>query len=220
MSHENKKKGHIIGIKEMKQQHDGLDVDLWQKVNRAFPVRVTRSWYNRMKSFDGPLANQVLPHDSELEDDPRGLTDPVGEKKLAPVPWVISKHSDRALLLVSKRCHLYCRYCFRRNHDGAKEPTDQELENALSFIAQNNFEEVILSGGDPLILSDTKLDFILSKIVAPVVRVHTRAPITAPYRVTERLCQVLSQIPGLWVIVHVNHPDELSADVIRGLRIF
>jgi len=165
------------------------------------------------------LARQALPDARELAPDPGDVPDPVGEGPLQPVPWVVQKHGDRALLLVTRRCHLYCRYCFRRDQEGPEEPSAAELAAAIAWCQGAGLEELILSGGDPLSLRDAQLLDIIDQLRdhVPTIRIHTRAPITAPARVTAALAAGLAARGPVWVIVHANHPEELSADVDQAL---
>jgi lysine 2,3-aminomutase len=195
----------------------------WTEADRRFPVRVTRSFWDRIDAADpaDPLARQVLPDAAELEDDPSDLDDPVGDALRSPVPWVVHKYPSRVLLLLTKRCHLYCRYCFRRNHRPTEreDPTDEELASAVAYAASSGASEVILSGGDPLAIRDYKLLRVIDALrpTIPVIRIHTRAPITRPDRVTPELVSELRKRAPVWVVVHCNHPRELSADVDAAL---
>lgn len=197
-------------------------VDTWDAADRLFPVRVTRSFWERIDPDDpdDPLARQVLPDPRELEADDADLLDPVGDAACSPVPWVVHKYPNRVLVLLTKRCHLYCRYCFRRDHTPGErqDPSDAEWAAAWRYVEQARPEEVILSGGDPLAVNDRRLADALARAraVAGVVRVHTRAPITFPQRVTPALVGLLREGPT-WVVVHCNHPRELSADVDAAL---
>ena len=125
------------------------------------------------------MGKQVFPQLAEwkgieLQD---GLQNPVGEQDKMPVPFVVRKHDNR-LLLVSRKCHLHCRYCFRRTLDDLVEPTPNELDRAIEYVLQSGVEEVILSGGDPLFLPDDKLGAIIGRLsTIPTLRIHTRAPI-------------------------------------------
>lgn len=196
---------------------------IWERADALFPVRVTGSFWSRIDPSDplDPLARQVLPDPAELHDE-EGLDDPVGDAACSPVPWVVHKYPDRVLLLVTKRCHLYCRYCFRRTFDPseAEDPDDSELDRALAYVRSSGAEEVILSGGDPLAVRDDRLFRIIDELrpEVPVVRIHTRAPITRPSRVTAALAQGLAARRPVWVIVHCNHPRELTPEVDRSLR--
>ncbi len=187
-----------------------------------FEVRITRSFWDRMDPSDpdDPLARQVLPDARELEAHAEDEPDPVGDAACSPLPWVVHKYPSRVLLLATKRCHLYCRYCFRRNHNPthALDPTREEWAAALEYAAGAGVSEVILSGGDPLVLPDRALGHALRALAAvPVRRIHTRAPITFPERVTAELVSVLAGCAPVWLVVHCNHPRELSAEVDEAL---
>jgi len=206
---------------EAKQRFPGVVLDAWRGLRSIFPVRVTRSWADRVVAADDPLGLQVFPHPSELVFDSDDVPDPVGEEGRMPVPWVVQKHKDRALLLVTRRCHLHCRYCFRRDLDGASDPTVAELETAVSYLRGCGVHEVILSGGDPLILRNDQLAQVIDALRpdVPMIRIHTRAPITFPSRVDDALVEVLKKRQPIWMVVHINHPDELSEEVCQGLSL-
>jgi lysine 2,3-aminomutase len=197
---------------------------IWDDAHAAFPVLVTRSFWDRIDPHDtrDPLARQVLPDARELEADPDDLRDPVGDALRSPVPWVVHKYPDRLLLLLTKRCHVYCRYCFRRDHHPgeATDPTEEEWQRALAYVRGARPAEVILSGGDPLAVGDARLLDTIDRVRAAgveTIRIHTRAPITQPSRVTEALCRALRARAPVWVVVHCNHPRELAADVDEAL---
>jgi lysine 2,3-aminomutase len=218
-------RGPLVGAREGLERFAPLDEAIWRAADARFPVRVTRSWADRIDSAADPGAQtalrlQALPAIEELVADPREVPDPVGEAHSSPVPWVVRKHADRALLLVTRRCHLHCRYCFRRDQWSAEEPSETELDRAIAYLTQAGLEEVILSGGDPLTLRNARLDAILGRLrpSVPLVRIHTRAPITAPDRVTPDLVALLRKHRPLWVVVHANHPSELDGSVGAALE--
>ncbi|MEQ1502157.1 MAG: KamA family radical SAM protein [Myxococcota bacterium] len=196
----------------------------YDAADAAFPVRITRSFWDRIDPSDpaDPLAIQVVPDPRELEIDPGDLADPVGDAARSPVPWVVHKYRDRVLLLLTKRCHLYCRYCFRRDHHpgSADDPTPEEWEAALAYIRDVRPREVILSGGDPLAVPLHRLFDTIDRVreVTRVVRIHTRAPITYPEAVTAELVAGLRARAPVFVVVHCNHPRELAADVDHALE--
>src|SRR5690348_427336 len=126
----------MVGRVEVLQSRPELEA-AWAPVDDLFQVRITRSFWERMDPTDpsDPLALQVLPDPRELEADPLDLVDPVGDGAKSPTPWVVRKYRDRVLLLLTKRCHLYCRYCFRRDHKPGEslDPTEQEWAEALAY---------------------------------------------------------------------------------------
>lgn len=195
----------------------------WDDADAVFPVRITRSWWRRMQG-EPALAAQVLPSPEELRPAEGDLLDPVGDAQCSPVPWVVHKYPDRVLLLTTKRCHLYCRYCFRRTHKPEErlDPTPQAWSAALAYVAESGASEVILSGGDPLVLRDEALFETIDAVRAVPsvrrVRIHTRAPITAPWRVTPELVEGLARRAPVYVVVHCNHPSEVDDDVRGALR--
>jgi lysine 2,3-aminomutase len=209
--------GRILGRKEAFERFPAVGAAVWDAAHALFPVRITRSWADRIEHARDPLARQVLPDLAELERFADDVADPIGDGRKRPVPWIVQKHPDRALLLVTRRCHLHCRYCFRRDQSGV-DPTGPELDRAIGWILASGVEEVILSGGDPLVLPDDRLGSILDRLAPiPVRRIHTRAPITAPERVTGGLVRTLAERRPLWVVLHSNHPNELDDAVARGI---
>jgi lysine 2,3-aminomutase len=217
-----KRQPRMVGQAEVLASRPDL-AQVWEPADRNFPVRITRSFWERIDPADpqDPLALQVLPDERELLPDPDDLLDPVGDSARSPVPWVVHKYRDRVLLLLTKRCHLYCRYCFRRDHQPgeAQDPTEEELRCALDYVRASGVREVILSGGDPLAVPLPRLLDILDQLrpAVPVVRVHTRAPITFPESVTSALVAGLRARTPVWVVVHCNHPRELSPEVDAAL---
>jgi lysine 2,3-aminomutase len=219
MYHGDRPAGTVLGPRALLARFAGLDAALVRAADARFPVRLTRSFLARFSDPDGPLGRQALPQPDELVSDPGDVPDPVGEGGRRPLPWVVQKHDDRVLLLVTRRCHLYCRYCFRRDQHGPDEPGAEALDAAVAFAKGSGAREAILSGGDPLTLSDRRLFTLVDALrpEVPVVRVHTRAPITAPHRVTEALAAGLAARRPVWVLVHANHADELAPDVRDAL---
>jgi lysine 2,3-aminomutase len=215
--------GRMIGKQEVLRSFPELSA-AWDAASAVFPVRITRSWWARARtrSVDDPLLAQVLPSAAELTPAPGDLDDPVGDRLRSPVPWVVHKHNDRVLLLLTKRCHVYCRYCFRRTHDPgeAEDPDEAAWEAAMAYAVGCGAHEAILSGGDPLAVRDERLFETMDRLKAGgirLLRLHTRAPISAPSRVDEALVRGLAARAPVWVVVHCNHPSELSPEVDEAL---
>lgn len=167
---------------------------------------------------DCPIRRQVVPRLAEL-DDPAGLADPLGEVSHSPVKNVIRVYPDRIAFCVNNECALYCRYCLRKRMVGDEDWTMQkrELEAALDWIARTpEIRDVLLTGGDPLVYADAKLEWLLGRLRAiphvELIRLGTRLPVTLPFRVTDALCRMLERFHPIWVNTHFNHPRELTAE--------
>jgi len=191
---------------------------------RRFPVRWTRYYLDLAGSQEAedPIRRIAFPDPAELEPHPAQLADPVGEQDRSPCPYVVRKHADRAILLVTSRCHVYCRFCFRRSFpDGEhREPSMEALEEALDYLAgEQDLREVILSGGDPLVLPDEELRRIIARLSAMPqlthLRLHTRAPVHDPARVTAPLAEALASGLPMWVVLHFDHPREVTSETRR-----
>jgi EF-P beta-lysylation protein EpmB len=193
---------------------------------RRFPVRVPRVFVDRMRPGDpaDPLLLQVLPVEKEDEPVPGFTTDPVGELTSPPVDCVLHKYQGRALVMVTGACAVHCRYCFRRHFPYSElESSTPTWDDAVDRIASDPaIREVILSGGDPLTVADSRLEVLGRRLAAlpqlKRLRVHTRMPIVLPQRVDGGL---ISWIGGLGlptvVVVHANHANEIDHDVRRAL---
>ena len=175
---------------------------------------------------EDPLVRQFLPRTDELHALPYEIPDPIGDHAKSPVKGIVHRYPDRVLLKVAHACPVYCRFCFRREMVGSHgEPLKaDELDAALDYVrAHSEIWEVVLTGGDPLILSARRLRDILARLAAiehvNVLRIHTRVPIVDPDSIDESLTQVLAAVARpLYIAVHVNHPDELTDDAIRALE--
>ncbi|MCA9513224.1 MAG: KamA family radical SAM protein [Myxococcota bacterium] len=169
-----------------------------------------------------PIRRQVVPRTAELGD-ARGLADPLDEVAHSPVKNVVRVYPDRIAFCVNNECALYCRYCLRKRMVGDEAWTMQkrELERALDWIrATPAIRDVLLTGGDPLVFSDARLDWLLGELRAiphvEVLRLGTRLPVTLPYRVTDALCAMLERHHPVWVNTHFNHPRECTADAAEA----
>ncbi len=206
----------------------GLDHSLLPAARDAgslFPVMVPESFLARMRPGDphDPLLKQVLPVADEL-DSTVDTVDAVGDLQARLVPGLIQKYQGRALLIATGSCAVHCRYCFRRHYPYQDEPRRlDEWDTAIERLARDpSIDEVILSGGDPLMLSDTRLDQLICRLETiphlKRIRLHTRLPIVLPSRVTRQLCQRLrdGRLTPL-VVVHANHPAEVVDDCAQAL---
>lgn len=193
---------------------------------REFPLRVPRAYVDLMARYDpaDPLLRQVLAIEAENEPAAGFGPDPVGERESSPVPGILHKYAGRALLVATGACAVHCRYCFRRHFPYQEQmATGTRLEQALAWLAgRPDIEEVILSGGDPLSLSDRRLAGLLAELAAIPhlrrLRIHTRLPVVEPARLSERLRALLSD--ARWqslLVLHANHAREISTGLEAGL---
>ncbi|MHA6266365.1 lysine-2,3-aminomutase-like protein [Aliiroseovarius sp. CAU 1755] len=166
------------------------------------------------------IARQYLPTHEELNVTEGELEDPIGDLAHSPIPGIVHRYQDRVLLNLIKTCAVYCRFCFRRETvgPGTRGLDSAQIEAALRYIRQNSqIWEVILSGGDPLTLSNRRLSSVLGELGKidhiAVARFHTRVPAVTPERITDDLISALHSGPTTYIVMHINHPDELTARV-------
>jgi lysine 2,3-aminomutase len=195
------------------------------EVERRYAVAVSPAMRALIETVDDPIGRQFIPDPAELVTAPHESADPIGDDALSPVKGVVHRYPDRALLKPLLICPVYCRFCFRREHVGPDGGllTDAELEAAFTwFAAHPAVTEVILTGGDPLMLSPRRLGAILQRLSAMphirTLRIHSRVPVAEPERVTEALVEALETDVALWVAVHANHARELTSGARGALR--
>jgi lysine 2,3-aminomutase len=188
-------------------------------------MAITPHYFNLIHPTDPdcPIRRQVIPRIEETLDDPAEMSDPCGEDSHMPVPGLVHRYPDRVLFLVTDRCASYCRYCTRsRVVSGVGEQTlHMEHESAFKYLeTHSEVRDVLLSGGDPLLLSDAKLEGILKRLRSiehiEFVRIGSRIPIFLPQRITPELCAMLRKY-RVWISIHTNHPRELTTEVREGL---
>lgn len=191
-------------------------------VSGKYPVRLTDYYASLIKSPDDAVWKQCMPDMRELEDSSQ-CPDPLDETALSPVPGLIHRYPDRVVLLVSNRCAVYCRFCMRKRLVGSGDaPLGKAgLQAALAYIAlHSEIHDVILSGGDPLMLDDESIETILAGLRAiahvSIIRVGTRVPVTLPARITPELCTLLKRFHPLYINTHFNHPAEITSDSARA----
>lgn len=191
-------------------------------VSERYPVRLTNYYASLIKMPDDAIWKQCMPDARELEDNTQ-CSDPLDEKALSPVPGLIHRYPDRVVLLVSNRCAVYCRFCMRKRMVGSGDAPmgEADLRTALTYIAAHpEIHDVILSGGDPLMLDDESLSAILTGLRAiphvSIIRIGTRVPVTLPARITPELCTLLKKFHPLYINTHFNHPAEITPDSTKA----
>ena len=172
-----------------------------------------------------PVARQVVPHPDELLVAPHERADPIGDDAFSPVPGIVHRYADRALLKPLLVCPLYCRFCFRREHvgPGGGVLDDAALDAALGWLADHPaIGEVILTGGDPLMLSPRRLRRIIAALDAiahvHTVRIHSRVPVADPARLDDALAGTLATDKSIWLVVHANHAREFTPAARASIR--
>ncbi len=213
------------GLMPAAARHDGraLAAD-------SFAVAVTPAVARLIDPADqaDPIARQYLPAADELRVTAAELADPIGDKAHSPVRGIVHRYPDRVLLMPVEICAVYCRFCFRREvvGPGAKMLDDPGLDAAIAYIAgRPDIFEVILTGGDPLMLPPQRLGPLIARLAAidhvQVIRLHSRVPVAAPDRMTPALADALARAgdKAVYVAVHCNHPRELTAEARAGLRL-
>jgi len=204
--------------------HFSVDIDSLEPVAKRYPMRISRYYLGLIKEPGDPIWRQCVPDPLELKDGDLPL-DPLNEEGLSPVPMVIHRYPDRVVLLVSSACPTLCRFCMRKHRIGRQGglKTDNTIEAGLRYVEQSPaIRDVILSGGDPLLLSDEALEDTLLKLHkiphVEMIRINSRMPITLPDRITPRLCRMLKQYHPLYVNTHFNHPSEITPQSAEACR--
>lgn len=196
-------------------EHFAIDVAGLDAVVERYPMRITPYYLGLIEAVGDPIWRQCVPDPVELSG--QGLDDPLGENDLSPVPSVVHRYPDRVVLLASGSCATYCRFCFRKQKVGCggMSVSFREQRDGIDYIAASpGIKDVIVSGGDPLLLPDLVLGDLLSRLHAiphvEIIRIGTRMPVTLPERITEKLCALLKRFQPLFVNTHFNHPRELT----------
>lgn len=193
----------------------------------GFPISITPYYLSLVDRADAacPIRRQVVPLLAEDVVAPGDMRDPLGEEAHEVAPELVQRYPDRALLLVSDRCSVYCRFCTRSRMVGAGGGARSlaRLEPALEYLRQHpEVTDVIISGGDPLVMSTERLVSIIAAVRAipsvETIRLATRVPVTLPQRITDELLTALRPHHPLWVMTHFNHPKELSEASVRACR--
>lgn len=198
---------------------DGEREGVQRALRDGFPLSITPYYLSLCDPDDPscPVRLQCVPRAEEGVEVPGDMRDPLGEEDHEVAPHLVRRYPDRALLLVTDRCSVYCRFCTRSRMvgQGGGSRSLDTLEPAFAYLeAHPEVQDVIVSGGDPLVASTERLRAILERLATIpsllTVRVATRAPVTLPMRIDDALCDALRAFPSTWVMTHFNHPKELT----------
>lgn len=196
------------------------------RVGAVYPWRITEYYAGLMDpdNPDCPIRLQAVPDPREL--DAYGVDDPLEEEGCSPVPGVIRVYPDRIAVVVTDRCPMYCRHCLRKRfrRDSSRDLTGERRERVLAYIRDDStIRDVLLTGGDPLMLPDAEIDSLLRELRAiphvEIIRIGTRALCTWPERITDSLADMLAEHHPLWVNTQFNHPREITPEAERATDI-
>jgi lysine 2,3-aminomutase len=201
---------------------DAIDVEALRPAFDNFQMRITPEALDLIKSVGDPMWNQYIPTVEELNV-VDGVIDSLDEDADSPVPNITHRYPDRALFLVSPVCATYCRFCTRRRKVGDPEKISlKEYESAFKYLeAHTEVRDVILSGGDPMMLSDSRLEYIFQRLRAiphiEIIRLGSRITAHLPERVTPEFCEMVQKYHPIFMNTHFNHPDELTPATVAAL---
>ncbi len=196
----------------------GIDPAPLEAVCKRYPLRITPYYAGLIRETGDPIWRQCVPDTAELDD--AGLpSDPLAEDANSPVPALVHRYPDRGLLLAGNSCAGYCRFCTRKRRIGRSEHgiSFAELQQGIDTIARTpQIRDVLISGGDPLLLNDRMLAELLGRLQkiahVEIIRIGSRIPVVLPERITPALCQVLERCKPLYLNTHFNHPRELTTE--------
>jgi len=201
--------------------HFDVDPVQLEPVIRDFPLRINPYYLSLIRRPGDPIWRQAVPDPVEL-DDVIGMDDPLCEEDRFPVPGLIHRYPDRVVLLVSNRCAMNCRFCMRKRRMGERSSPEAVVAGIDYIRHARDIHEVILSGGDPLMLDDEALGRLLERIRAidhvRLVRIHSRMPCSLPQRITDALVRMLGAFQPLYLNIHFNHPDEIGPPSVDACR--
>ncbi len=208
----------LTSAAEISRRFPAADSGVIEEVSRQYPMRINPYYWGLIKDIADPLWRQAVPSSLELKD-MVCEADPLAEEKLSPAVNLVHKYPDRVLFLVSSQCAMYCRFCTRKRKVGtaAMVIDDATIALGLDYIRRTPaIRDVLISGGDPLLLSDERLEWILAGVRAiphvDIIRIGTRVPCVLPMRVSHRLCVMLKRYHPLYINTHFNHPAELTTE--------
>ncbi|MGE5576538.1 MAG: lysine 2,3-aminomutase [Syntrophothermus sp.] len=218
----------ITTVEELKEVIPLTDseVEGISKTLRKFRMAITPYYLTLIDpdNQEDPVRRQAVPTSLEVKSSPFDMRDPLSEDVDSPVPRITHRYPDRVLFLVTDQCSMYCRHCTRRRLAGKTDAamTKEEIDRGVAYIESTpEVRDVLISGGDPLTLSDERLEYVLSRLRAiphvEIIRIGTRMPVVLPYRITPELTGMLKKHHPLWLNTHFNHPKEMTPESREAL---
>jgi lysine 2,3-aminomutase len=212
---------HSISKPEQLAKRLPIDPASIAPVVDAYPMRINPYYWDLAVRSGRPLLRQVVPETAEIHD-AVGMEDPLAEDKNSPAPRITHRYPDRVLFTVTNVCAVYCRFCTRKRRVGRGKPVSvREIEDGIRYIKNTPaVRDVLVSGGDPFVLSDERIEWLLRKLReiphVETIRIGTRTPCVLPSRITPSLGRILRKIRPLYINVHFNHPSELTDGAARA----
>ena len=213
----------LTGIVFTEEEHEEFE-----KTVSKFPMSITpyfASLIEKENYRNDPIFKQAFPNPAELEISRYDMSDPLHEDEDSPVEGITHRYPDRVLFLVSNRCSMYCRHCTRKRKVGDTDhiPSKEQILKGISYIRNNRqVRDVLLSGGDPFMLPEDYLDWILTELReiphVEIIRIGSRMPVVLPYRITDALVNMLKKHHPIWLNTHFNHPRELTRSARKALQ--
>ncbi|MBD3351635.1 MAG: KamA family radical SAM protein [Candidatus Lokiarchaeota archaeon] len=193
-----------------------------KQVIEVYPLKISRYYWNLIKSVDDPIWKQCIPNIAEIRDQV-GEEDPLAEERDSPAPLITHRYPDRCLFLISDTCEMYCRFCTRKRKMGTEKLVInlEKIDVAIEYIRNHHeIRDVILSGGDALCAPINMIKYILKKLReiahVEIIRLGSRVPCTNPQRITQELCDLLKQFHPIYINVHFEHPNEITPESIKA----
>ncbi len=222
----------LFGVEKLKKSAFSYILEenyrnVFNKLNSIFKFQATRYYLNLANLNDplDPILLQILPQKYELDDPVFYENDPLKEEIHSPIPNLVHRYPDRVLWYLHHHCAVYCRFCMRKRKVSHADnfPFQKQKEKIIEYIQNHkNIKEVILSGGDPLTISDENLENILVNLkkIPHIfsIRIHSRIPVTLPHRITKNLCRIFKKFYPLTLVTHFNHPVELTPLVYKKIK--
>lgn len=202
----------------------GIDRKVAEGLDKFFQARINPYYLSLIRYPGDPIWKQCVPDKAELED-MDGFEDPLQEDAMSPVPNITHRYPDRVLFLTTSQCGMYCRFCTRKRKVGNSDKISmKELESAFKYLEKHTeIRDVVLSGGDPLMLTDTMLEKILKRIRAiphiEIIRIGSKMPCVLPHRITTKLVEMIKKYHPIYVNTHFNHPWEITPESTRACEL-
>lgn len=208
--------------KELKEKFE-IDKDELNLITSKYPMRISNYYLSLIKEKNDSIWKQSVPDIKEMEN--TGIQDPLGEEHDSPVKCIVHRYPDRVLFYSTSECAMFCRFCTRKRKVGKTDTVSKDDWDVGFDYLRNHSEirDVIISGGDPLMLSDDKLDYILSNLReikhVQIIRIGTRMPVVNPSRITQKLSDTLKKYHPLYINTHFNHPNEITNESATACNI-